>query len=105
MQDFLLRLILIRGNKLRCKGETRWVEFKNENLPIFCFSCGLVGHGERKCARKKEELNTSESHERKFGDWLRMMNGRGLNKLRNWGRKEGGAKGDWKKIHYGGRGS
>lgn len=73
---------LIRGTKLRCKGDMKWVEFKYENLPIFCFYCGLVGHGKRKCARKIEDSKNLELHESQFGDWLRVMNGRGLNKQR-----------------------
>jgi hypothetical protein len=34
-------------------GNTRdginWVDFKYENLPMFCFSCGLIGHNEENC--------------------------------------------------------
>lgn len=44
---------LVKGTKLRYNGKMRWVEFKYENLPLFCFYCGMVGHGERLCERKK----------------------------------------------------
>lgn len=37
---------LLRGTNIRCNGELKWVMFKYENLPFFCFYCGLVGHGE-----------------------------------------------------------
>lgn len=47
---------LIRGTKLRCNGEERWVEFKYENLPLFCFYCGMVGHGDIMCGRKKKRF-------------------------------------------------
>lgn len=44
---------LIRDTKLRCNDDSRWIEFKYENLPLFCFYCGKVGHGNRVCEKKK----------------------------------------------------
>ncbi|MBA0693003.1 hypothetical protein Goari_010519, partial [Gossypium aridum] len=29
--------------------EKVWVSFKYENLPIFCFGCGRLGHGVKEC--------------------------------------------------------
>lgn len=26
-----------------------WLDFRYENLPLFCFNCGQVGHGEDAC--------------------------------------------------------
>lgn len=40
--------------------------------------------------QEKRGLKQSESHERQFGHWLRVINGRGLNKLRNEGKKKVG---------------
>lgn len=82
---------LIRGTKLRCNGESRWVDFKYENLPIFFFYCGMVGHGERRCVRKNVDSQNSDLHEGQFGDWLRVVKGRGTQKNGNWGRKDEGA--------------
>lgn len=35
-----------------------WVPFKNENLLIFCFNCGRMGHGVKDC----ELLSSEEKH-------------------------------------------
>lgn len=35
-----------------------WVPFKYENLPVFCFKCGNMGHGVKDC-----ELVTMEEKE------------------------------------------
>lgn len=41
MQKQLRRGIFIIPNY----GEKSWVPFKYENLPMFCYSCGKMGHG------------------------------------------------------------
>lgn len=66
------------------------MEFKYENLPIFCFYCGRVGHGERMCERKKEDSQKSELHEGQFREGIRAVNGRGMNKHRSWEKKDEG---------------
>ena len=41
---------LIRGQKINMeKGETRWVHFKYERLPNFCYRCGLLVHDLKDC--------------------------------------------------------
>ena len=36
---------LIRGKKITIEGgEARWVQFKYEKLPNFCYRCGLLSH-------------------------------------------------------------
>ncbi|MBA0786979.1 hypothetical protein Gotri_026649 [Gossypium trilobum] len=41
-----------------------WVPFKYENLPIFCFGCGRMGHGVKEC-----EVLSSVEKERPDGDF------------------------------------
>lgn len=37
---------LIRGTSIKFEGDKRWVMFKYEQLPQFCFYCGMIEHGE-----------------------------------------------------------
>lgn len=47
-----LRVPLKRRMKLKMAGDTWfWVNFKYENIPTFCFICGIVGHFEKFCSK------------------------------------------------------
>lgn len=37
---------LDRGRALSLEGKSLWVEFKYEKLPLFCFNCGRIVHGQ-----------------------------------------------------------
>lgn len=62
---------LLRGTKTRCNGDWKWVMFKYEQLPFFCFYCGLIGHGERSCEKKMGESKNVCLNEGQFEGWIR----------------------------------
>uniref|UniRef100_A0A803QSS3 Reverse transcriptase n=1 Tax=Cannabis sativa TaxID=3483 RepID=A0A803QSS3_CANSA len=46
-----------------------WITFKYENVPTFCFICGMSGHSERFCAKL---FNTSANEITKpYGEWMK----------------------------------
>ncbi|CAI9099242.1 OLC1v1036027C1 [Oldenlandia corymbosa var. corymbosa] len=61
---------LVRGTKLTLEGETRWLQFSYDNLPLYCYYCGHVGHIEKQCETKKEDAKRGTIDEEQFGDWL-----------------------------------
>ena len=63
---------LIRGKKINIdEGVARWVLFKYECLPNFCYRCGLLEHDLKDCTQKKETDKTSEMGELQCGAWMR----------------------------------
>lgn len=67
---------LIRGTSLRFEGDKRWILFKYELLPLFCFYCGKVGHAERLCECKTQDAKNGMLNKGQFGDWMRTGSGR-----------------------------
>ncbi|KAK1390943.1 hypothetical protein POM88_019121 [Heracleum sosnowskyi] len=61
---------LKRRMKVRRTGDAWfWINFKYENVPTFCFICGVLGHSERFCSRlfvvPENEIT------KPYGDWMR----------------------------------
>lgn len=73
---------LIRGTSIRFEGDRRWVMFKYELLPLFCFYCGKIGHGETFCEKKVDDTKKDNLLEGQFGEWLRANNFRLSNRGR-----------------------
>jgi hypothetical protein len=74
--EFLRMKILIdlskplpRGRKINLQGTSRWITFKYERLPKFCFQCGVIVHGKSGCSRRSS-FRYPEQHQ-EYGPWLR----------------------------------
>jgi hypothetical protein len=68
---------LERGRALTIAGKAHWVSFQYENLPVFCFNCGRIVHGNNGCP-----VQSSHVEEKQWGVWLRAgkMKQQGLGK-------------------------
>lgn len=62
---------LLRGSKTQYEGQTVWVEFKYENLAMFCFYCGKVGRAKQNCCCRKNDAKARKIVEGQYGKWLR----------------------------------
>ncbi|KAK1355565.1 CCHC-type domain-containing protein [Heracleum sosnowskyi] len=61
---------LRRRMKMKMNGEEWfWVNFRYENVPMFCFFCGIVGHSEKYCSKLFE--HEAEEITKPYGPWLR----------------------------------
>ncbi|KAK6160117.1 hypothetical protein DH2020_003498 [Rehmannia glutinosa] len=63
---------LLRGAFITLNSEKVWVDFRYENLQSFCFYCGMVGHLERGCSTRREDIRLDKLEEGQFGEWLRV---------------------------------
>ncbi|KAK9987218.1 hypothetical protein SO802_032169 [Lithocarpus litseifolius] len=63
---------LVRGKKVTIEGgEGRWVQFKYERLPNFCYHCGLLSHDLKECPEVKNHGGHLELKTLQYGAWLR----------------------------------
>jgi hypothetical protein len=61
---------LLRGRRLKIKGNPIWVRFQYEQLPYFCFECGVIKHGRGGCP--KRTISKVKTGEPEYGPWLRV---------------------------------
>ena len=68
---------LCQGRKVRL-GEhgLKWVDFRYERLPIFCYLCGKINHDEQDCLMWIRSNDTLRPEEKQFGPWLRASQDR-----------------------------
>ena len=63
---------LVRGKKITIEGgESRWVHFKYERLPNFCYRCGLLSHVIRDCSESVGSNYQTDESQMQYGAWLR----------------------------------
>ena len=63
---------LVRGKKVMIEGgEQRWINFRYERLPNFCYRCGLLNHDLRDYAEASDKENKSEKFFFQYRPWLR----------------------------------
>ena len=72
---------LVRGKKINIEEcGSRWVYFKYERLPNFCYRCGMLDHGEKECLEQAPVEESGEKGNAQYGPWLRGEPGRRANK-------------------------
>ena len=83
----------MRGKRIVIEGgEQRWISFKYERLPNFCYHCGLLSHGLKDCEEMNgvdEQLDLSKLQ---YGVWLHgEASRRGVGDITKVGHEEGRA--------------
>ncbi|XP_027178169.1 uncharacterized protein LOC113777336 [Coffea eugenioides] len=59
---------LMRGTTVKLEGKVKWLSFKYERCPDFCYTCGKIGHSERNCS---DGIQLGKGHQdNQFGPWL-----------------------------------
>ncbi|KAK6128037.1 hypothetical protein DH2020_038201 [Rehmannia glutinosa] len=62
---------LIWGTFINLGDAKVWVDFKYEKFLGFCFYCGHVGHYEKGCDIRKNDLQKQEIHTSQYREWLK----------------------------------
>ena len=85
---------VLRGKKVTIEGgESRWVSFKFERLPNFCYRCGLLDHTLKDCSEEVDTTIGAETNTLQYGSWLRgdPLRRSGYESFKMGSRTEGGS--------------
>lgn len=63
---------LLRGTMVKMNGIIKWVEFRYECCPDFCYCCGMMGHNENNCKDNGRNIQ----RETQYGAWMKASNPR-----------------------------
>ncbi|KAL3511190.1 hypothetical protein ACH5RR_030591 [Cinchona calisaya] len=64
---------LLTGTVVKDEGRQRWVNFKYERCPDFCYRCGVIGHTEKNCEGSLYKDQDKKGNQ--YGNWMRASNG------------------------------
>lgn len=63
---------LVHGRKITIEGgKSKWVNFKYERLPNFCYKCGFLNHALKDCTEGQDQSQPTEDNQLQYGAWLR----------------------------------
>ncbi|XP_027155881.1 uncharacterized protein LOC113756396 [Coffea eugenioides] len=65
---------LPRGTAVNVDEVYKWVQFKYERCPDFCYKCGKIGHSDRTC--KMHIALSKGQNENQYGPWMRAGGGK-----------------------------
>jgi len=64
---------LDRGRKITINNKSTWVAFQYEKIPNFCYNCGVVRHGRKRCVASESHVEGGLPRETPFGSWLKVI--------------------------------
>ena len=74
-------LPLLRGTTVKVNGILKWLNFRFERCPDFCYKCGVIGHGEKKCKALIQVSKGKQEHQ--YGPRMRAIQERPHHKRNN----------------------
>ncbi|CAA0810126.1 Unknown protein [Striga hermonthica] len=72
---------LPRVANLRLHNTQVRASFQYERLVNNCFYCGIIGHLERGCPKKMDDIDKGKFKEGQYGEWLRAMDNAGSSRF------------------------